>query len=71
MPMLAITVYVLVRYGEPTKTRKGRTIFFIATGTLWIFLVLLATLSFSPEAVIISKIQDLLCFVVISRTPLG
>ena len=71
MPMLAITVYVLVRYGEPTKTRKRRTIFFIATGTLWIFLVLLATLSFSPEAVIISKIQDLLCFVQVSRTPLG
>ena len=71
MPMLAIVVYILIRYGEPTRTGKGRRILFIATGTLWIFLVLLTTLSFSPEVIKSPLTQDILCTIVISRTPLG
>ena len=44
MALLAVVVYILIKRGEPTKTRKGRIYLSVSVGALWLFVVLITSL---------------------------
>ena len=71
MAMLAVVVFILIKQGEPTKTRKGKTCLFVANGTLWLFLVSISGFWFSSQVLRIYFVEEILCHPVLNPTPLG
>ena len=62
---------MLTRYGEPTRTRKGRVSVFAITGMMWACTILFSALSFSPRVILIYLIQGVLCYPLLNKTPFG
>ena len=71
IPLLAVAVYMLTRYGEPTITRKGRVSVFAITRMMWVCTIPFSALSFSPQVISIYLIQGVLCYPLLNKTPFG